>query len=132
MNRPIGGDLRGERRLSLDGRCWSAALVFLLFGQAVSSEELLDQTTDPAADKTVVAPEMIYLAPRSRPPSFEYEQCANACQIERDRLLSACGVPDNPNRPSYDKPLNCTNDNIKEYVACLAMCPADTGADDVP
>lgn len=74
----------------------------------------------------------LYPAAHSRPPSFEYEQCANACQIERDRLLTACTVPDNPNRPRYDKPLDCTDDNIKQYVACLAMCPADTGAVDEP
>lgn len=132
MNRPFGGRLRGERRPSLDGRCWSAVLSFVLIGHVASAEEPLDQTAEPAADEAVVAPEMIYLAPRSRPPSFEYAQCANACQIEWDRLLSACGVPENPNRPPYDKPLNCSNDNIKEHLACLAMCPADTGADDVP
>lgn len=69
---------------------------------------------------------------RSRPPSFEYAQCFNACQIERDRLLSVCTVPDNPNRPKYDKPLNCSETNVKEFHACLSMCPADTGADAVP
>lgn len=72
------------------------------------------------------------LPARSRPPSFEYAQCFNACQIERDRLLSVCSVPDNPNRPLYDKPLNCTDTNKKEFLACLSMCPADTGAEDVP
>lgn len=72
------------------------------------------------------------LPARSRPPSFEYAQCFNACQIERDRLLSVCSVPDNPNRPLYNKPLNCTETNKKEFLACLSMCPADTGAEDDP
>lgn len=66
---------------------------------------------------------------RRRPPSFEYEQCANLCQIERDHGVTACMVADNPNKPDYRMPADCMDGGRKQYMACIAMCPADVGAD---
>jgi hypothetical protein len=109
-----------------------SVLLLTLSGLAAGADELQNEKADPATDTPVATPADIYPPARSLPPSFEYAQCANACQIERDRLLSVCNVPDNPNRPQYDKPLNCSSDNTKEFAACLAMCPIDTGEEATP
>ncbi|TAK51004.1 MAG: hypothetical protein EPO25_17790 [Gammaproteobacteria bacterium] len=90
-----------------------------------------DDPVAPATTADATAPAALEYPPaRSQPPSFEHAQCANTCQIRRDALLTACSVPDNPNKPRYDWSLNCGDDNIKEYLACLDMCPLDTGPDD--
>jgi hypothetical protein len=69
---------------------------------------------------------------RTRPPSFEYAQCANSCQAERDLTLTLCLTPDNPNKPKGPMPGNCDDRGRKAYQACLATCPVDVGADNEP
>lgn len=132
MTNPIPWNLRDSHRSHLIFRRGMTVLMLTLSGLAAGADEPQNEKADPATETPVATPENIYPPARSSPPSFEYAECANACQIEQDRLLSVCSVPENPNRPRYDKPLNCSSDNIKAYVACLAMCPMDTGAEDVP
>lgn len=86
----------------------------------------------PAASLPAAKPSPPEQPIRTRRPSFEYEQCANFCQMERDHGLTACLVADNPNKPDYPKPADCSDGGRKQYLACIAMCPADVGAPDQP
>jgi hypothetical protein len=84
---------------------------------------------DPAPPSATAAPPAVQDREepiRYRRPSFNYEQCANQCQLERDRGMTACLVADNPNKPKYAKPADCSDGGHTQYKACLARCPADT------
>jgi hypothetical protein len=104
-------------------RCLVIILLALSYSIAVNAE------TPVPADQTASPPEEPV---RTRRPSFEYEQCANLCQMERDHGLTACLVPDNPNKPDYPKPADCADGGRTQYLACIAMCPVDVGAPDGP
>jgi len=58
-------------------------------------------------------------------PSFDYEQCANACQSDADQALGQC----DGYRKAEDgaEPPNCRRRTIENYDLCLKSCPADTG-----
>jgi hypothetical protein len=83
-----------------------------------------------AADPAPAAPPAAVQTPeeptRHKAPSFDYAQCANVCQMERDHGLTACLVADNPNKPKYSKPADCSDGGHKDYMACLKRCPTDT------
>jgi len=132
MTNPIPWNLRGSQRSRPICHGGMVLLLLALLDLPASAGEPQDEKADPATDTVAATPDVAYPPARMKPPSFEYAQCANACQIERDQLLSVCGVPDNPNRPKYDKPVDCTHNNINQFLACLAMCPADTGEEVVP
>lgn len=58
-------------------------------------------------------------------PSFEYEQCANVCQIEVDKAASACMNAARDAKQDVDGAcLTAATDNNN---ACLKSCPTDTG-----
>jgi hypothetical protein len=58
-------------------------------------------------------------------PSFEYEQCANACQIDVDRTVSACMNDALVTQRDVDGA--CMTAAIDNNNACLKSCPVDTG-----
>ena len=97
---------------------WRVLLVFCAIGAACAQAA----NPPPAATGPLPPEEPI----RYRAPSFEYAQCANQCQMDRDHGLTACFVADNPNKPAYPKPADCSDSGRKQYMACLALCPADT------
>lgn len=113
----------------------AALLVLSLIARAASAADpptASTPATEPASSPPVVTPLPPEEPIRTRRPSFDYEQCANLCQIERDHGVTACMVADNPNKPDYPMPADCSDGGRKQYMACIAVCPADVGAWDQP
>ncbi|MDH4055664.1 MAG: hypothetical protein OEW68_05635 [Gammaproteobacteria bacterium] len=54
---------------------------------------------------------------------FDFEQCANACQIELDQQVFSCG----PFREDKSRamPEDCFESNYDQYERCMNACPAD-------
>jgi hypothetical protein len=54
---------------------------------------------------------------------FDFEQCANACQIELDQGVFACA----PYREDETRaaPEDCHDRNYKVYERCKSSCPLD-------
>lgn len=112
----------------------AAMLVMCLATRPVFSADLPTASAtsaEPVASAPLPAPPPEWPL-RTRPPSFDYAQCANLCQMERDHALTACLVPDNPNKPDYPRPADCSDGGRKQFLACMAMCPTDVGAPDQP
>lgn len=75
---------------------------------------------DPASQKASRVRETPVL---SSQPSFEYAQCANACQLEQDRVVTQCLTADNPKKPRGTPPADCDDNGMAEYLICLKQCP---------
>jgi hypothetical protein len=54
---------------------------------------------------------------------FDFEQCANACQIELDQQVFSCG----PFREDKSRamPKDCFENNYDRHKRCTNACPAD-------
>jgi hypothetical protein len=54
---------------------------------------------------------------------FDFEQCANLCQIDLDNRLFLCApYREDKNRAA---PENCFEDGYDRYDRCLKACPVD-------
>lgn len=54
---------------------------------------------------------------------FDFEQCANACQIDLDQQLFLCApYREDKSRPA---PEDCYESNYDAYEQCMKACPVD-------
>ncbi len=59
----------------------------------------------------------------NRQQIFDFEQCANACQIELDQQLFVC-APYREDK-SREAPEDCFESNYEQYERCMNYCPID-------
>jgi len=59
-------------------------------------------------------------------PSFDFEQCANACQIELDKAASTCIASADSEAKAAEMGV-CAENATDRNRSCQKVCPPDTG-----
>lgn len=83
------------------------------------------QEVDVAADVEVAVTTDHIPAEKVHRPSFDFEQCANLCQLELDRTYAACDRE--AKVASVSEVEACGTATKDAYGKCLATCPPDLG-----
>ena len=63
---------------------------------------------------------------RTHRPSFDFEQCANACQIELDKAASSCIASADSEAKAAEMGV-CAEKATDRNRSCQKVCPPDTG-----